>query len=144
MKVSGDAFMGDASADVVHACNRLLILEDERLYGEQIIYRAQKLGISTRLVASVEEFREIYSQYQPTMILLDLMLNAGDVSPVIEWLAKRHCTAPVFFLSGYPQWVLDTAAEIGRSHGLLIAGTAEKPRDGLTRIMHKIESYIIR
>jgi CheY-like chemotaxis protein len=126
------------------ALNRLLIVDDDKQYGEAIVTAARKRGIDARLASGRVEFEALYQSFEPNMLVLDLFLQQEDCYPILAYLSVKRCTAPIFFLSGFNRHWLGAASELARSCGLLVADVFEKQRDGISALMFKLESYKIR
>ena len=123
--------------------NRLLILEDNKTVAQLLRYQAEGLGMIALIAANKEQFRQAFLQIRPSVLMLDIMLGDEDVLPVIDFLVGEGCKCPVFFLSGSNQEVLRTVSERARANGLMIVGAFEKEGEGVTRLMQKIEKYIL-
>jgi len=126
------------------ALNRLLIVDDDKQYGEAIVAAAMKRGIDARLAFGRVDFEALYQCFEPNMLVLDLFLQQEDCYPILAYLSVKRCTAPLFFLSGFNRHWLGAASELARSCGLLVADVFEKQRDGVPALMFKLESYKIR
>lgn len=126
------------------ALNRLLIVDDDKQYGEAIVAAAMKRGIDARLAFGRVDFEALYQSFEPNMLVLDLFLQQEDCYPILAYLSVKRCTAPLFFLSGFNRHWLGAASELARSCGLLVADVFEKQRDGVSALMFKLESYKIR
>lgn len=123
--------------------NRLLILEDNKTVAQLLRYQAEAMGMIAFIAANKEQFRQAFLQIRPSVLMLDIMLGDEDVLPVIDFLVGEGCKCPVFFLSGSNQEVLRTVSERARANGLMIVGAFEKKGEGVTRLMQKIEKYIL-
>lgn len=61
------------------------------------------------------------------LVICDLNMAGMDGIQFLRHLAARQAPPAVILLSGEGQTVLDTAAQLGRAHGLRIVGTVAKP-----------------
>jgi EAL domain-containing protein (putative c-di-GMP-specific phosphodiesterase class I) len=64
---------------------------------------------------------------QADLIILDLAMPDFDGLDILELLALEGVTVPISFCSGQDDNVIDTAADLLKSHGLLYAGKMLKP-----------------
>lgn len=124
--------------------NRLLVLEDERPFGELLVQAACKRSIEARLATSCSEFLEIYAVFNPNMLVLDLFLRSEDCYPVLAYLSAQRCTAPLFFVSGYNRQWLNAVSEFAQGCGLLVADAIEKQHCSMDVLLHKLDKYRLK
>jgi EAL domain-containing protein (putative c-di-GMP-specific phosphodiesterase class I) len=107
--------------------NRLLILDDD----PEVLSFLGEVGRQCRyevaLTASDDEFRQTYTSFDPTTIVLDLKFGTADAIDVMTYLDEQSCQAPILLISGFDARVLETTRRIGLSRGLTVAGATEKP-----------------
>lgn len=106
---------------------RLLILDDDAMIGQMISYIATSIGMSARTTTTAEAFFEIFEEWQPDRIALDLVMPDMDGVQVLAELARRRCQAHIIITSGVGPRVLDAAHRSAREHGLSILGVLSKP-----------------
>jgi CheY-like chemotaxis protein len=123
--------------------NRLLILEDNKTVAQLLRYQAEAKGMIAFIAANKEQFRQAFLRLRPSMLMLDIMLGDDDVLPVIDFLVAEGCKCPVFFLTGQNHEILQAVSERARANGLMMVGAFEKKGPGITRLMQKIDSYIL-
>ena len=46
-------------------------------------------------------FIEAYDSFEPTTIVLDMIMPGMDGNELVLWLAKERCTARVIIITGY-------------------------------------------
>lgn len=124
--------------------NRLLVLEDDKAIAEILIDQAEDNGLIGFTAANKEQFRATYLRLKPSVLILDIVLGDEDVIPVIDFLGSEGCKCPVFFLTGHNNELLQLVSEKARSSGLMVVGAFEKKGDGISRLMQKIEKYVLR
>ena len=106
---------------------RLLILDDDPMVGEMIQCIAQLAGLETRFTPSPTEFFQLFDQWQPSHIAVDLVMPDMDGVQVMVELAQLSCQAKIIITSGVGSRVLDAAGRAAAEHGLNISGVLPKP-----------------
>ncbi len=106
---------------------RLLVCDDEIAVGRFVQNVAEPLGYDVRVTTSGEELMQIYDEFRPTIILLDMVMPGLDGNEVIMWLADRRCTARLIIMTGYHPDYADHARILARYKGLGSAMTMDKP-----------------
>jgi EAL domain-containing protein (putative c-di-GMP-specific phosphodiesterase class I)/ActR/RegA family two-component response regulator len=106
---------------------RLLILDDDLLVGQTLANVAQDVGFDTRLTSTAKEFFVVLDQWNPTHIVVDLVMPDMDGVEVMRLLAERACRARIIISSGVGSRILDAARRSAAEHGLDIAGVLSKP-----------------
>jgi DNA-binding response OmpR family regulator len=109
------------------AKKRLLVIDDEVPTCEFIMRIASKTGFEVAGVVSPEQFAGSYDAFDPTAILLDLVMPKMDGIAVMEILAEKSCNAGLMIMSGYHPELLNAAQRIAAGHGLDIRGILRKP-----------------
>src|SRR5512132_4331684 len=80
---------------------RLLICDDEPAFGRFVKNVAEELGYVVRVTTDGDGFIEAYDGFEPTTIVLDMIMPGMDGNELVLWLAKRKCTARVIIITGY-------------------------------------------
>lgn len=107
--------------------DRVLVLDDEVGVCRWTARVARQCGYDVVTTQNPEEFSGAYTTFRPTLILLDLVLGAGDGVEVLRQLAAAGCRAPIVLMSGLDERVLSSASRLGQALALDIAGAALKP-----------------
>lgn len=107
--------------------NRLLIVDDQRLFGELIANVAQMAGFATEVAVQVDEFLQKIDTFQPTLMTIDLLMPGADGIELLHTLAARNCQAQILVISGFDERMLKSAQVLGNELGLKISGTITKP-----------------
>ncbi|NMF84988.1 response regulator [Nodosilinea sp. P-1105] len=103
---------------------RLLILDDDPMVGEMIQRIAQLAGLETRFTPSPTEFFQLFDQWQPSHIAVDLVMPDMDGVQVMVELAQLSCQAKIIITSGVGSRVLDAAGRAAAGSALM-HGTKE-------------------
>ena len=106
---------------------RVLILDDDVAVGETIAFAAEVTGMAARSVTAPDEFFRLVETWQPTHIILDLIMPEMDGVEIMRHLAARRSAARIIILSGVGSRVLDAARRTAKEKGLDIAGVLAKP-----------------
>lgn len=106
---------------------RLLILEDDPSVGSIIRMIAITSGLEARVLSHPEEFFHALNEWQPTHIVLDLVMPEMDGVQVLAELAARQCPANIVIISGMGNRVLDAACRSANERGLNVVGVLAKP-----------------
>ena len=131
----------DISANAVPAGNRLLILEADPQFADQVADLARSMQIEPLIAVNLTEFERQYLAFQPSMLSLDVVLGREDVFATIEFLGNRRATEPIFLVSGYDHRLVDAVAAAAMEYGLLVAERIPKGSDTLRRLGRQFKAY---
>ena len=106
---------------------RLLICDDEPAFGRFVKNVAEDLDYAVRVTTEGHAFIEAYDSFQPTTIVLDMIMPGMDGNELVLWLAKRKCTARVIIITGYTPDYAAHAKILGEFKGLGPVKTLHKP-----------------
>lgn len=107
--------------------NRLLVVDDEAAICLLIKRVAEPLGFVVESLTEPDRFHETLTEFQPTLLILDLKMPGCDGVQLLQQLKDDKCEAQIIVISGMDQRVLNTAEKLGRSQGLHMAGVLHKP-----------------
>jgi EAL domain-containing protein (putative c-di-GMP-specific phosphodiesterase class I)/ActR/RegA family two-component response regulator len=106
---------------------KLLVLDDDPHIGRMVQLIGESVGLGVRFTTLASEFFELLDDWQPTHILVDLIMPEVDGMEVLRHVAVHRCTAAVIISSGVGTRVLDAARSSAAAYGLKILGTLTKP-----------------
>lgn len=106
---------------------RLLILDDDPLVGETVGMMAKSLGAASVYCRTAQDFLAQFATFDPTHIVLDLVMPEVDGIGIIQRLGESYCKAELIIASGVDSRVLDAAQRSAQKHGLSLAGALPKP-----------------
>jgi len=106
---------------------RVLILDDELDVGRSIALLAEHFELESRAVTTPKAFFSTLVEWNPTHIILDLVMPEMDGVQVLQELAQLSCRARIAISSGVGNRVLNAAHRSGAEHGLDIASVLPKP-----------------
>ena len=113
------------SEDIV--TDRILIVDDQRQFGELVANIARTAGFEVAITERTDDFLAQLEPFQPTLLMIDLMMPEGDGIGLLRELAARKCAQPILLISRLDVRTLSWADTLGRQLGLHIAGTIAKP-----------------
>ena len=106
---------------------RLLICDDEPAFGRFVKNVAEDLGYEVRVTTDGRAFIEAYDGFEPTTIVLDMIMPGMDGNELVLWLAKQKCTARVIIITGYTPDYAMHAKILAEFKGLGPVTTLHKP-----------------
>ncbi len=105
---------------------RLLIVDDQPALGEIVRRTAEGLGYEVKVTTHAEEFMAEFDTFDPTAIVLDIVMPDIDGIELVGWLVDRECCARILVASGYNKRYAKMAETLGVAKGLEIS-FLEKP-----------------
>jgi CheY-like chemotaxis protein len=106
---------------------RLLIIDDEPDFGQMVAQVAADLGYETRVTTHGYEFQAAYPDFQPTLIVLDMVMPEMDGNELVVWLMEQGYAAGLIIITGYsPEYAKD-AQMLAEFKGLRSVITLAKP-----------------
>lgn len=106
---------------------RLLILDDDLLIGRAISGIAEFMGLEVRLTTDFDSFIMALQDWQPSHLMIDLIMPDKDGVEVLSELASRDIECQLILTSGAGEQLLQAAARSASAHGLNVLGLLPKP-----------------
>jgi CheY-like chemotaxis protein len=106
---------------------RILHIDDDPFVGRVYAKVAQSCGYETHSTSRGSEFKRVYEEFKPDVIICDLAMPNIDGVEMLRYLADSGCKAKILIVSGLDRKVLDAAGRLAAAQGLNIAGTLNKP-----------------
>ena len=75
---------------------RLLVIDDDEKAAALVADVAEGIGSVVKSVHNWEDFREAYGSFEPTVIVLDLVMPDVDGVEILSFLADQQCAVPRF------------------------------------------------
>ena len=97
---------------------RLLIVDDERAFGQFVNEVGIGLGFDVVVTEKASDFMSAYNETMPTNIVLDMVMPEIDGVELITWLANKKCTAKIIIVTGYNPRYIELAEDLGDAKGL--------------------------
>ncbi|HEX7048554.1 MAG TPA: EAL domain-containing response regulator [Gammaproteobacteria bacterium] len=120
---------------------RLLIMDDDPVIGRTIGLMAESIGMQYRAAVAPEEFFQQLGSWNPTHIVLDLVMPEMDGVEIMRQLADRACKACIIISSGVEGRIRDAARRAAVERNLDVVGVLSKPfkADQLRSLVQKRE-----
>lgn len=107
--------------------NRLLICDDEAAFGRFVNNVAEELGYKVCVTTDGRAFIEAYDSFDPTIIILDMIMPGMDGNELVLWLAEQSCAARLIIITGYTPDYAAHAKVLAEYKGLRPVTTLHKP-----------------
>ena len=108
---------------------RLLICDDEPAFGRFVKTVAEDLGYAVHVTTDGQAFMEAYRSFNPTTIILDMIMPGMDGNELVVWLAQQKCSARIIIITGFTPDYADHAKVLAEHKGLRPVITLYKPVD---------------
>ena len=120
---------------------RLLIVDDEPDVVEFIRRVAEGMDYKVAVATRTDQFRERYTSFDPTAILIDMVMPDANGTEMAQWLADRRCSAQVIVTTGYDRSYAEVAVRLGQARGLVSITALIKPFgiDNLRAILGSVD-----
>lgn len=106
---------------------RLLIIDDEPDIGRFISEVAKEMGFKTVYTETANAFKEALDSFDPTLIILDIVMPQTDGIELLRYLSEMECKVRILVMTGYSGIYLESAETIGDHMGLNHVGKLTKP-----------------
>ncbi len=106
---------------------RLLVIDDEASICDFVRQVAEGVGFTVVTAIDHQQFQSAYAEFQPTAILLDLVMPDVDGIALLGILADARCQAKILIMSGYHPELLKSGFRLGDGYRLDVKGTLRKP-----------------
>ncbi|MEP4380867.1 MAG: response regulator [Alphaproteobacteria bacterium] len=83
-----------------HRKRRLLAIDSEEKYLEFIQFVAEDLNFEVQTLTHSSEFAAEYRDFDPDILLIDIMMPECDGVEIARWLSGSHSPKKIIFMSG--------------------------------------------
>lgn len=97
---------------------RLLIVDDEPDMSEVVRRVAEDLGYEVQVAVDGREFMRTFDSFNPTVVVLDIVMPGMDGIELVKWLHTRGCSARIFVASAFNLEYAKMAEMLGEAEGL--------------------------
>ncbi len=108
---------------------RLLIVDDEPGFGEFVRQVALDLGYEVLVTTNGLDFQKSYTDFQPTKIVLDMVIPDIDGNELLLWLLQKGYAADLIIATGFSPDYAQDAKTLAEFNGLRTVTTLVKPVD---------------
>lgn len=106
---------------------RLLVLDDEPDFVAFILRVAEDLGLEACGATRAQDFKRLYAEFRPGLIVLDVVMPEMDGVELARWLAQQGYDGRLLLVTGYTPHYAQGARSIAEAHGLRSVQTLKKP-----------------
>lgn len=106
---------------------RLLIVDDEPAFGEFVREVALALDYEVIVTTNGKAFQQCYADFQPTTIMLDMVMPDMDGNELLLWLLQQGYAANLIITTGYSLDYASEAKLLAEFKGLRAVTTLAKP-----------------
>lgn len=106
---------------------RLMVLDDEKAFGEFVGKVAESMGFETKLMTQGSEFQLAYEDFDPDVIVLDIVMPEIDGIEIAKWLGQKGCRARLIVVTAYNPHYAKTTKTLSEVYGLKDVMTCDKP-----------------
>ena len=106
---------------------RLLIVDDEPDFADLVRRVGERNAFVVEVLGDSQRFAEAYQRFDPTVIVLDVVMPEVDGIEIVRWLASQGNEVPVILTTGYNPHFAEAAKILGNIKGNFSITTLEKP-----------------
>ena len=106
---------------------KLLVMDDDESVCAFLQKAARRLGFETECVTDPLNFYDAVQRLQPAMVITDLQMPGLDGIELMRDLGRTNYKGGVLITSGMDTRTLHSSATLGRSYGLNVLGSLQKP-----------------
>jgi CheY-like chemotaxis protein len=106
---------------------RVLILDDEEDFAAFAAAALKPDGHEVKIVTESVKVPTVLEEFDPTVLLLDIVMPEPDGIEVVSWLAKTNFSGRVILMSGYGGKYIEVTSKIAEVKGLRLTETLTKP-----------------
>ena len=105
----------------------LLVVDDEVAFAEVVREAASRNGFAVAVAHNGVDARLRYTEFQPDVIVLDIVMPEADGIEFIEWLGTQGATARLLVVTGYNPSYAKLAERLAEARGLSSVSVLTKP-----------------
>lgn len=106
---------------------RLLVCDDEPAFGRYIKNVAESLGYAVCVTTEGTAFIDAYGGFNPTTIIVDMIMPGMDGNELILWLAQQKSAARLIIITGFTPDYATHAKILAEYKGLRPVTMLHKP-----------------
>ena len=106
---------------------RLLVVDSDPAYRKLVSEIAKDLNYSVEASRDGREFKRTYVRFQPTAVVLDLLLPDGDGIQLLNFLIQEGSDARVIVISEINDRLRDATNTLASTFGLRLIANLPKP-----------------
>ncbi len=106
---------------------RLLVVDDDPGFGELVRKVGLKLDFEVEVAINGKEFTRAYDSFDPTVVVLDMVMPDVEGIELIQWLGERGADVHVIVVTGYTPRYAALAKKLAEAKGLRSVAALSKP-----------------
>jgi CheY-like chemotaxis protein len=106
---------------------RLIILDDEPDFAEYVRHVATDFDYEVQVAFDGPTFQKLYREFQPSVIILDMVMPEMDGNEIVLWLIQQRYDASLIIISGYSLDYAADAKRLAEYKGLRSVAALSKP-----------------
>ena len=106
---------------------RLVIIDDEPEFGQFVRKVAEEMDFEVRVTTQATHFKEVYEAFDPTAIVLDVVMPETDGIELVNWLADRHYQGKLVIVTGFTPRYAELASKLSAGKGMTSVTALYKP-----------------
>lgn len=119
---------------------KVLIVDDDENISEVINMYLKSSGYDTKIASNGKVAREIYSEYKPDLVLLDVMIPYIDGIDVLKWIRKQDDTPVIMITAKGDTFDKVLALELGADDYIV---KPFEPKELLARVKAVLRRYSV-
>ena len=119
---------------------KILIVDDDENISEVINMYLKSSGYDTKIALNGRTAREMYSEYKPDLVLLDMMIPYIDGIDVLKWIRKQSETPVIMITAKGDTFDKVLALELGADDYIV---KPFEPKELLARVKAVLRRYSI-
>jgi DNA-binding response OmpR family regulator len=116
---------------------RILLIEDDQFISRAYQDGLQRAGFEVKVIHDGDQALTVINEYQPDLVLLDLIMPGKDGFEVLSELKNKSAHAPVLVLSNLGQ-----ASDVNKAKELGATDYLTKSNVSLKDIIAKVGQYL--
>lgn len=109
------------------SAEKLIVMDDEPRFGTFVEEVATDLGFEVRVLSQPRDFVDVFEQFQPTTIVLDMVMPELDGTEITRWLSEQKYGGKLLIVTGYNPLYSKIAKTLGELGGLARVKRLSKP-----------------
>lgn len=97
------------------------MVDDNPELGEIVRFVAEELGYTVRVTTHGEDFMQLFDSFNPTTVIIAIVMPNIDGIELIKWLHERKCSARILVTPGLNDRYAKIAKTLGDALGLDIS-----------------------
>ena len=106
---------------------RLLIVDDEPEFCQFVRKVAKDMEFDVRVTTRAPDFKQAYPAFDPTVIVLDVVMPGTDGIELVNWLADRQYRGKLIIVTGFAPHYAEMASTLSAVKGIPSVIPLHKP-----------------